>query len=44
VRTECAEHALTQPENHGIWGGITETQRKNLTLARPRRHLHAEPI
>ena len=44
VRTECAEHALTQPEHHGIWGGITETQRKNLTFMRPRRYLHAEPI
>ena len=37
VRTQCAEHALTQPEHHGIWGGTTEAQRKNLTPFRLRR-------
>ena len=44
VLMDCAEHALAEPELYGIWGGTTETQRKNLTLVRPRRYLHAEPI
>ncbi|WP_313673314.1 WhiB family transcriptional regulator [Mycolicibacterium sp.] len=44
VRTQCAEYALAQPENFGIWGGLTQDDRKNLTLARPRRRLHAEPL
>ena len=28
VRRDCLHHALTTPENHGIWGGITETRRR----------------
>lgn len=27
VITDCLAHALEQPENHGIWGGTTETER-----------------
>ena len=44
VSMQCAEYAVAQPELYGIWGGLTQDQRKNLTLMRPRRHLHAEPI
>lgn len=28
VQTQCLEHALATPEHHGIWGGLTETERK----------------
>ena len=27
VKTECLEHALTVPENFGVWGGLTEEER-----------------
>ena len=30
VATQCAEHALTQPEHYGIWGGTTQEERKNV--------------
>ena len=30
VATECAEHALTEPEYYGIWGGTTQDERKNV--------------
>ena len=28
VRTECLEYALTTRESYGIWGGLTELERK----------------
>ena len=31
VTAECLDHALTQPEHHGIWGGLTEAERGLLT-------------
>lgn len=31
VSADCLDHALTQPEHHGIWGGLTETERGLLT-------------
>ena len=27
IKTECLEHALTVPENFGVWGGLTEDER-----------------
>ncbi len=27
VRLQCLEHALTYPENYGVWGGMTEDER-----------------
>ena len=27
VRRECLQHALELPEEHGIWGGLTEGER-----------------
>lgn len=30
VQTECLEHALTQGENLGIWGGLTALERRRL--------------
>lgn len=32
VREECLDHALAQGERYGIWGGLTDIER---------RHLHA---
>lgn len=32
VRAQCAEHALSLPEAHGVWGGMGEMER--LTLLR----------
>lgn len=28
VRAECLEYALTTRESYGIWGGLTELERK----------------
>ncbi|WP_285702079.1 WhiB family transcriptional regulator [Actinomadura sp. NBRC 104412] len=33
VRNECLEHALTHAE-HGVWGGLTEKQRRPVRRAR----------
>jgi WhiB family transcriptional regulator, redox-sensing transcriptional regulator len=30
VRTACLEHALTVPEQYGVWGGMTVEQRQAL--------------
>lgn len=30
VRTECLEYALRIREPHGIWGGMNESERKQL--------------
>lgn len=30
VRTECLEYALENNENHGVWGGLSERQRRKL--------------
>jgi WhiB family redox-sensing transcriptional regulator len=30
VREECLEYALRIREPHGIWGGLNETERKQL--------------
>ena len=31
VRTECLEYALTHDERFGIWGGMSERERRRLT-------------
>jgi WhiB family redox-sensing transcriptional regulator len=28
VREQCLEHALTNGEKHGIWGGLSERERR----------------
>lgn len=33
VRTECLTYALEHGERHGIWGGLTERQRRRLKPA-----------
>jgi WhiB family transcriptional regulator, redox-sensing transcriptional regulator len=35
VRTECLAHALDHRVEFGIWGGMTERQRRALLRARP---------
>lgn len=40
VVTECASYALKNCEPYGIWGGMTETERKELLL---RRGIRGEP-
>lgn len=38
VTTDCLEHALTNGEHHGIWGGMSESERRNLdTVRQPQR-------
>jgi WhiB family redox-sensing transcriptional regulator len=34
VRRECLEYALSIREPHGIWGGLTENERKLLLAQR----------
>lgn len=35
VRTECLGHALDRRIEHGIWGGMTERERRALLRRRP---------
>jgi WhiB family redox-sensing transcriptional regulator len=35
VRTECLAHALDSRIEHGIWGGMTERERRSLLRRRP---------
>lgn len=37
VQPECLHHALTAPEEHGIWGGLDEVERRDVR-SRPGRH------
>lgn len=34
VQLQCLEHALALPERHGIWGGMTETERARRPMRR----------
>lgn len=34
VREECLEHAVTHPEKFGIWGGMSERERRRVRRAR----------
>lgn len=40
VRSECLRYALNNGEQHGVWGGATEQQRRGMT----RRSAHAVAI
>lgn len=35
VRTECLAHALDYRIEHGVWGGMTERERRALLRRRP---------
>ncbi len=37
VREECLEYALASNQDAGIWGGLTEDERRTLKRARQRR-------
>lgn len=38
IRTDCLHHALTLPEYHGMWGGLTERERRAIRRQpKPRR-------
>ena len=30
VRAECLEHAITLDERYGVWGGLTQDERRHL--------------
>lgn len=34
VKEPCLDYALNIKENHGIWGGLNEAERRNLVAAR----------
>jgi WhiB family transcriptional regulator, redox-sensing transcriptional regulator len=36
VRVECLEYALATRENHGIWGGLNEMERRAILRERAR--------
>ncbi len=36
VQTECLEYALEHNEQHGIWGGVGERERRRIRLDRRR--------
>lgn len=36
VRQACLEYALTAPERHGIWGGLTAEERRRILRRRQR--------
>lgn len=40
VKAECLEYALARKERFGIWGGLSERQRKTLL----RKRAGAEPV
>lgn len=37
VREHCLEHALSQRERDGVWGGCTEKERRRIQRQRRRR-------
>ena len=37
VRTACLEFALETRLDHGVWGGLTEVERRSLRRSRQRR-------
>lgn len=34
VRTQCLSHALTLPEEFGVWGGLSASERRELLKKR----------
>lgn len=36
VREACLEHALSAREKHGVWGGLTERERRRILRRRRR--------
>jgi WhiB family redox-sensing transcriptional regulator len=44
VRARCLRHALTHPEEHGIWAGTTSRERKRIQLALKRGETTLEEV
>ena len=38
VIEQCREHALTVQEPYGVWGGLSEAERRDILERRPRTH------
>lgn len=36
VRMQCLEYAITNMQEHGIWGGLNANERRRIRLARQR--------
>ena len=43
VRSQCLTHALTTREQHGIWGGLTEEERRSLARRQRRALSRSKP-
>lgn len=43
VRVECLEYALKHEEMEGVWGGLSDKQRRNLLAGRPIDYVRREP-
>lgn len=44
VREQCLQYALDHGERYGIWGGVTERERRKLKPATPTVHRPHRPI
>ncbi len=44
VRTECLEWALSTAQDAGVWGGLSEDERRALRWARRRGAVSAVPV
>lgn len=42
VRAECLDHALSVPERFGVWGGLSERERRRIRRTRIRARRDAE--
>lgn len=44
VRDSCLEYAIEQREHEGVWGGLTDRERRRLVRRRRRERLDAERV
>jgi WhiB family redox-sensing transcriptional regulator len=44
VRLECLEWALSTAQDAGVWGGLSEDERRALRLARRRQAMRPVPV
>lgn len=42
VRDRCLDHAIERPEVHGVWGGLTANQRREIVEASGREFVEPE--
>ena len=43
VKAECLAHALEVKEPHGVWGGVSETQRRRMLRGQRTRSVPISP-